>query len=443
MNALSRFFDIEASETTVGRELMAGVTTFLTMAYILFVNPSILGVAIPVGQPQLLTTTALAAAAGCIFMAVIAKHPIALAPGMGLNAYFAFSVVKQGQATWQVALAAVFFSGILFLLLSVTGARSMLVDAIPRPLRQATAGGIGLFLAFIGLKNAGMVVSNQATFVALGEVNHPGPVLFLVGLIVTGVLLAFRVRVALLAGIGLTSLVAIVAGLPVYQGKAFPGFEHGIIAAPVWPSDLFMALDFSGVTQIGLLGVVFVFFFVDLFDTAGTLGGLTEEGGLADGEGKLPRIGKAFTADALATTVGALFGTSTTTAYVESVAGIKAGGRTGLTALVVGGCFLLSLVLWPLAGAVPAVATAPALVIVGSMMIPGLSRIDWSEPTISIPAFLTAVLMPLSFSIANGVAAGIVTWVVINLVSRKQPVPPLLVVVAAFVVARYIWLGLA
>ncbi|MCA9548044.1 MAG: NCS2 family permease, partial [Myxococcales bacterium] len=335
MQRLDPLFGLTAAHTTARRELAAGLTTFVTMAYILFVNPTILGSAVPVPFPQLLTATALAAAFGSITMGLLARHPFALAPGMGLNAYFAFTVVGQGQVAWQAALGAVFLSGLVFTALSVSGAREKLLEALPRPLRQATAGGIGLFLAFIGLKNAGLVVANPATLVGLGDLAGPGPLLCLGGVLLTGGLLARGVRSAILVGIAAVTAAAILLELPVYPGgRAFGGFPDGVVAAPAWPVDLWGALDLSGAFELGLLGVVFVFFFVDLFDTAGTFSGLAEESGLADAHGRLPRTGRAFTADALATTAGALLGTSTTTAYIESAAGIQAGGRTGLTAVV-------------------------------------------------------------------------------------------------------------
>ncbi|MCB9547680.1 MAG: NCS2 family permease [Myxococcales bacterium] len=440
-STLDRWFGWTAAGSSAGTEVRAGVTTFLTMAYILFVNPAILGVAIPAGQPALLTATALAAALGCLVMGLWARLPFALAPGMGLNAYFAFTVVGQQHVPWPTALGAVFLSGVLFVVLSVTGARTMLVRAIPRPLRQATAGGIGLFLAFIGLKNAGVVVAHPATLVTLGDVTGPGPVLFLVGLVVTGALLAVRRPEAILVGIAVVAGLAIASGAPVFAGQAFGGFEGGVVQAPVWP-DVAFALDLPGALGLGLAGIVFVFLFVDLFDTAGTLSGLAERSGLADAEGELPRAGRAFFADAVATVGGALLGTSTTTAYIESAAGMEAGGRTGLTAVVVAGCFLLSLVFWPLAGAVPAVATAPALVVVGALMLGSVRRIDWDAPRVAVPAFLTVAGMALTFSIANGIALGLVTWTALHAVTgRARDVHPILYGLTLAIVARYLWLA--
>lgn len=443
MNALEHYFGIQKAQSSLARELMAGLTTFLTMAYILFVNPNILSAAIPVDTSQILTTTAIAAAFGSLTMGLLARHPIALAPGMGLNAYFAYTVVGQSKIPWQAALGAVFLSGLIFVLLSVSGARQALLEAIPRPLRQATAGGIGLFLAFIGLRSGGFIVPDPNTTVRMADLSQPEPRLFLLGLIVVGVLSVFRLRGALLIGIFSVALVAIFTGAPVYGGQPFAGFTHGIVEMPAWPKDLFFAMDIAAAIDVGVIGIILIFFFVDLFDTAGTLSGLAEEGGLADESGQMPRTNQAFTADALATVAGACLGTSTTTTYVESVAGIKAGGRTGLTAVVVGLLFLASTVFWPIAGAVPAVATAPVLVVVGSLMIPGLSRIAWQKAEVALPCFLTTLLIPFTFSIANGVSAGIIAWVIFQLPKAKSEKPsPILMVLAVILVFRYIWLAL-
>ncbi len=438
---MDRFFGLSAAGTDPRTELRAGVTTFLTMAYILFVNPTILGSAIPVPQAQLLTATALAAAVGCFAMGLLARYPFALAPGMGLNAYFAFTVVGQQGVAWQAALGAVFISGCLFLLLSVTGARTAVLEAIPRPLRFATAAGVGLFLAFIGLR-AAVVVDDPATLVRMGDPTSGAALLFFGGLLTTAALLAAGVRGAILVGILATTVVAIATGAEVFAGGAFGGFQEGIIRAPAWPTDLAFAFDLTGALELGLLGIVFIFFFVDLFDTAGTLVALSEKAGFVDDEGRLPRASQAFSADAIATTAGAVLGTSTTTSYIESAAGIEAGGRTGLSAIVVGGCFLLSVFLWPLAGAVPAVATAPALVVVGAMMMGGLKRIDWEDARVAVPAFLTVLGMPLTFSIANGISLGLVSWTALHAVSgRARAVHPLLYGLSLALVARYVWLS--
>ncbi len=437
-----RFFGLTDAGTDVRTEVRAGVATFLTMAYILFVNPQILGKAIPVAQPQLLTATALAAAVGCLVMGLVARYPFALAPGMGLNAYFAYTVVGQEGIAWQTALGAVFLSGCLFILLSVTGVRTAILEAIPRPLRFATAAGVGVFLAFIGLKQAGVVSAHPATLVTLGKLGAAGPVLFAIGLVATATLLAAKVRSAILLGILGTTGLAIAAGAEVFSGAAFSGFTHGVVQAPVWPTDIAGALDIGGALELGLLGVVFIFLFVDLFDTAGTLVGLSEKAGLVDAEGRLPRASQAFSADAVATTVGAVLGTSTTTSYIESAAGIEDGGRTGLTAVVVGVCFVLSIFLWPLAGVIPPVATAPALVVVGALMMGGLRRVDWDAPQVALPAFLTVVGMPLTFSIANGIAFGLISWTAVHALSgRAREVHPVLYALTVALLARYVWLA--
>ncbi|MEZ4473848.1 MAG: NCS2 family permease [bacterium] len=436
---IDRRFGLEAAGTTASTEVRAGVTTFLTMAYILFVNPAILGTAIPASQPALLTATALAAAVGCLVMGLWARLPFALAPGMGLNAYFAFTVVGQQGVAWTTALGAVFLSGVLFVVLSVTG---------PAPCWQAIRGRCGrprrghrLFLAFIGLQERGRrggppghardAGRGHRTWTGAlprrpgghgGPAGHPAPEAILVG-------------IAAVAGL------AIAAGAPVFGGQPFGGFTDGVLRAPAWPGRG-PGPRRPGALGMGLLGIVFVFLFVDLFDTAGTLSGLAERSGLAGPDGELPRVGRAFTADAIATVAGALLGTSTTTAYIESASGLQAGGRTGLTAVVVGGCFLLSLVCWPLAGAVPAVATAPALVVVGALMLGGLRAIDWDEARVAVPAFLTVAGMPLTFSIANGIALGLVSWTALHAVSgRARDVHPLLYGLTAAIIARYLWLA--
>ncbi len=437
-------FGLKAQGTSFGGELRAGVTTFLTMSYILFINPSILSTAIPLpgatGMAQLLSATALAAAFGSLMMGLIARYPFALAPGMGLNAYFAYTVVGQQQIPWQTALGAVFLSGLLFLLLSVTGLRSLLIEALPRPLRRATTAGIGVFLAFIGLKNAGLILGHPATLVSLGDLSGAAPLLFFGGLLLTALALSLKLRGSILLGVILVTALAILFEAPVYQGGVFGGFPEELIQTPVWPSDLFLAADLEGAMGLGLLGIIFIFFFVDLFDTAGTLIGLSEKAGFCDQQGRLPRSAQAFTADALATSVGALLGSSTTTSYIESAAGIEEGGRTGLTAIVVALLFLLSLFLWPLAGAVPAVATAPALVIVGSMMLGRLKQIDWDDLLTALPSFLTIIVMPLTFSIANGISLGILSWTSLHLL-RGRRVHPLMVLLSLALLARYAWLG--
>ena len=450
--ALDRYFGLSALGTSVPRELRAGLTTFLTMSYILFVNPQTLGQAIPIPNAfvQLLIVTALSAAFGSLVMGLVAKYPFAQAPGMGLNAFFAYTVVLGQKIPWQTALGAVFISGLLFVVLSVIGARQAVVRAIPHSLKFAITAGIGAFLAFIGLKNAGVVVANPATLVGLGSFASAPVLLALLGLIVTAVLMVRRVTGAILWGILATSLLAIVLRAPVYAGgpdgglQAFQGFTGsfaGIFAAPVWPSGLVGHLDLSGALGLGLLGVIFTFFFVDFFDATGTLTGLAQKSGYLNAQGNMPRARRTFAMDGLAAMFGAFMGTSTTTAYVESASGIEEGGRSGLTAVTVGLLFLLSLFLWPLAAAIPAAATAPALILVGALMLGGLREVDWDDLSEAIPTFLAVIAMPLTYSIANGVSFGVISYSLIKLLSgRGREVHPLLYVVAALLIARYVWL---
>jgi adenine/guanine/hypoxanthine permease len=449
-NGLDRYFGITATGSTVSRELRAGLTTFLTMSYVLFVNPQVLGGAITGidgAFEKLLVVTALAAAIGSVLMALVARYPFAQAPGMGLNAYFAYTVVLGQKIPWQTALGAVFVSGLLFVVLSVLGVRQAVVRAIPNALKFAVTAGIGMFLAFIGLKNAGAIVANPATFVALGSLLAPPVLIALFGLVVTSALLVRRVRGAIVFGIAAATLLAIATRAPVYPGPhgalvPFGGFPHGVVALPVWPSGLTGALDVRAALSLGAAAIVFTFFFVDFFDATGTLVGLASRAGYLDANGDMPRARRTFASDGLAAMAGALLGTSTTTAYIESAAGIAEGGRTGLTALAVAALFLLATLLWPLASIIPAAATAPALIVVGALMLDGLRHVDWSDYAVSIPVFLTMITMPLTFSIANGVSFGVISYAAIKLLSgRGREVAPLLYLVAALLVARYIWLG--
>jgi len=431
---------------SVSAEARAALTTFLTMAYILVVNPTLLGGAIQIEGVdlfgELLAATALAAAAGSILMGVLGRHPFALAPGMGLNAYFAFEIVGARGIPWQTALGAVFLSGCLFLILSVTGVRGLVARAIPEALQHGVVAGIGLFLLHLGLQAAGVVVDNPATLVALGDVTAPGVWLLLLGLAVAVPLQARGVSWALLAGMGVVTAVAIVTGQPVWQGAALSAPAGGWIQAPAWPTHLIGALDLSGALSLGLLDVVFVFLFVDFFDTTGTLLGLARRTGALDEEGQLTRARGAFSADAIATAFGAIVGTSTTTSYIESAAGVEAGGRTGLTAVFVGLLFLASLLIWPLFAAVPGAATAPVLVLVGLSMLGSLGRVDWDDRAAAVSAGLAAIVMPLTYSIANGISAGILTWVLLNLLSgRRERVHPLMFALAVLLVVRYAWMA--
>ncbi|MDJ0841180.1 MAG: NCS2 family permease [Acidobacteriota bacterium] len=413
------FWGLRASGSNVSRELSAGLTTFLTMSYILFVNPTILGEAIVFdgAGPQLMTATALAAAFGSLTMGLLSRYPFALAPGMGLNAYFAYTVVLGQGVPWQTALGAVFLSGLLFLAISVSGARQALINAIPRGLKFATTAGIGGFLAMIGMKNGGLVVDHPSTLVTMGDLSQSGPLLVLFGLVLTAILLARGIRAAVLIGILATAVVAMLFRAPVYQGAAFAGFSDGIVAPPAWPDDLFLAMDIPGALKLGAPAIVFTFLFVDFFDSAGTLIGLSEKAGILDKHGNLPHSRAAFSTDALATSVGAALGTSSTTCYIESAAGIEDGGRTGLTAVTVAVLFCLSLFLWPLASAVPGVATAPALIVIGAMMMFSTTYVDWRDYGESVPALLTIFGMPFTYSITNGISLGLVSYCLINTIT--------------------------
>jgi AGZA family xanthine/uracil permease-like MFS transporter len=446
---IDRYFGIAAAGSTVSRELRAGLTTFLTMSYVLLVNPSVLGnaIVIPDGFAKLLVVTALAAAIGSLLMGLVARYPFAQAPGMGLNAYFAFTVVIGQKIPWQTALGAVAISGSIFVLLSVVGVRQAIVRAIPHHLKFSVTAGIGMFLAFIGLKNAGLVVTNPATFLTLGSFAASPALIALLGLILTAVLFVRRVPGAILIGIVGSTIVAILSRAPVYFGAngamvPFAGFPHGLVALPIAPVGLVGALDLHAAFGLGLAAVVFTFFFVDFFDATGTLVALANKAGVLDAAGNMPRARRTFAMDGLAAMIGAFLGTSTTTAYVESASGIEEGGRTGLVAVTVALLFLASIVFWPLAAAIPAAATAPALIIVGALMLDGLRTIDWADYAVLISSFLTVVMMPLTFSIANGVSFGVISFTAISLLSgRGRTLDPLLYVVAAALIARYIWLS--
>lgn len=442
---VDNWFGVTRAGSSLGTELRAGLTTFLTMAYILFVNPEILSQAIHIDgvdvRGQLLTATAIAASVGSLLMGLWARYPFALAPGMGLNAYFTFSVVLGLGIDWRAALGAVLTSGVVFLLLSLAGIRDRVIQAIPTSLKAATTAGIGLFLAIIGLGTIGIVEPHRVTLVTLGNLTSATVLIGVLGLLTMTSLLILRVRGAILIGIVATTAAAIVSGAPVFDHQPFAGLGGSFLRAPVLPTDLLLQLDLAGAFQRGILGVVFIFLFVDLFDTAGTLMGLSDRCGYLTKQGALPRARQAFSADAIATGVGALVGTSTTTTYIESATGIQDGGRTGLTAVVVGVLFLLSVFLSPLAGAVPAVATAPALIVVGTLMMASQTRINWSDYREAVPAFLTMVGMPLTYSIANGIAFGIITHVALQVTTgRWRKVHWLMALLAALLVARYAYL---
>lgn len=449
-NVFDKFWGITAAGSTVPRELRAGFTTFLTMSYVLFVNPQVLSDAIDVPNAfvQLLMTTAIAATFGSLVMGLIARYPFAQAPGMGLNAFFTYTVVLTMGIPWQTALGAVFVSGILFVVLSVIGARQAIVKGIPMSLKLGITAGIGAFLSFLGFKNAGLVVANEATFVTMGSVTSPTVWVAMVGLLIGAVLLKRKVKGAILFAIVGSSLLAIVTRAKVYAGGpdgslvAFSGFPDGIVGLPVWPADLVGQMDLASAFGLGILSVVFTFFFVDFFDATGTLTGLAQRTGAMDENGDMPRAKTVFAMDGLAAMFGAFMGTSTTTAYVESAAGIEEGGRTGLTSTFVGVLFAASTFLWPLAAIVPGAATAPALILVGAMMIDGVKLIDWHDMSEAVPAFLTIIIMPLTFSIANGVSLGVISYCLIKpLTGQAKKVNWVLYIVAALLILRYIFLS--
>ncbi|MBK6798201.1 MAG: NCS2 family permease [Acidobacteria bacterium] len=431
-NSLERLFKLSENKTTIRTEVAAGVTTFLTMAYIIFVNPAILSEA---GVPfsGALFATCIASAIGSLMMGLIANYPFALAPGMGLNAYFTYSVVKGMGYDWQVAMGAVFISGVVFLILTLARIRAMIVDAIPMTMKTAVAVGIGLFIAFIGLKNAGVIVSSPATFVTLGHIMTKPVLLSLGGLLVTAALLARGYRSAIITGIILVTLFSIL--LKVSSPPT------GLFQMPDVRST-FLQLDIKGALRLGVFDVIFVFLFVDLFDTIGSLMGLGRQAGYLDAEGRMPRVNRALFADAIATIAGSLLGTSTVVTYIESSTGVSEGGRTGLTAVVVGMLFLMAVFFSPIAGAIPPIATAPALIIVGALMIGAVADIKWNDITEAIPAFLTIIAMPLTFSIANGLAIGFIFYPILKIMTgRSREVRPLVYVLAVLFILRYVYLG--
>ena len=406
---LEKLFKLSEHGTNVRTELLAGLTTFLTMAYIIFVNPAMMADA-GIDPGAAFVATCLAAAIGSLVMGLWANYPIALAPGMGLNAFFSYTVVGSMGYSWEVALGAVFLSGLMFFLLSIFRIREWIINSIPMALRSAIAAGIGLFLALIALKNAGIVIDHPETLVAMGDLTQPGALLAAGGFAVIVALAYRKVTGAVMIGILLVTAISLLTGL---------SQADGVVSAPPSLTPTFMQLDIKGALEVGMLSIIFAFLFVDLFDTSGTLIGVAQRANLVDKEGKMPRLGRALMADSTATMAGAALGTSTTTSYIESAAGTAAGGRTGLTACVVALLFLLSLFFSPLAGAVPAFATAPALLFVAVLMTGGLVQVDWDDLTEAAPVVITAIMMPLTFSIANGIAAGFIVWTAIKLLSGR------------------------
>ena len=431
MTWLARTFKLEEHQTDVRTEVLAGLTTFLTMAYIIFVNPNILADA---GMPHdaVFVATCIAAAIGTIIMGMYANYPIAMAPGMGLNAYFAYAVVKGMGFPWQAALGAVFISGCLFLLVSVFRIREMIVNGIPHSIRVAITAGIGLFLGIVSLRGAGLIVGNPATLVTLGDVHQPSVILAVIGFFVIVALDHLRVKGAILIGI-----LAVTAASFFFAGNTF----HGVVSMPPSLAPTLMQLDIMGALSVGILNVVLVFFLVELFDATGTLMGVANRAGLLK-QGKMDRLNKALLADSTAIMAGSLLGTSSTTAYIESASGVQAGGRTGLTALTVAVLFLLCLFFSPLAGVVPAYATAPALLYVSCLMLRELVDLNWEDTTEAVPAVLTALMMPFTYSIANGVAFGFITYSGLKLFTgRMREVPIIVWIISAVFLFRFFYLS--
>ncbi|MGC9185240.1 MAG: NCS2 family permease [Thiomonas sp.] len=426
---LQTLFKLDAHGTTVRTEILAGVTTFLTMSYIIFVNPDILSTT-GMDKNAVFVATCLAAALGTFIMAFVANWPIGLAPGMGLNAFFAFTVVKGMGFTWEQALGAVFISGCIFVLLTITGVRSWLVAGIPKSLRSAIAAGIGMFLAIIALSNAGVVVANPATKVGLGNLASLPVVLAACGFVLIALLDYWRVRGAILIGIVAVTLASMALGLTKYQG---------VISMPPSIAPTFLKLDILGALHAGFFHIILVFVLVEIFDATGTLTGIARKAGLLkEGEDGQSGLGRALFADSLAIFSGSLLGTSSTTAYIESASGVQAGGRTGLTALVVGLLFLAALFIAPLAAVVPAYATAPALLYVAALMMRELLEIDWTDSTEAVPSALAALVMPFTYSIANGLAFGFIMYAALKLLTgRARDVHPALWVVAGLFLLRY------
>ena len=431
---LEKLFGFDPSKHSIKTEVLAGVTTFLTMAYILAVNPSIFSNLASKGMDTnaVFTSTALAAIVGTLIMALYAKKPFGLAPGMGLNAFFVFTVCLTMGYTWQFALTAILIEGFLFVIMTVTKIRTLIVDAIPATLKRAIGAGIGLFIAFIGLKNAGIIVENQATFISIGDMTHGTALLGVIGIVLTSVLVIKNVPGSLLIGILGTALIGIPMGITSFTG---------IVDTPPSVAPIFCKFEFHNIFTIDMLIVVFTFLFIDMFDTMGTLVGVCTKAGMMRKDGRIPGLNKAFMADAVATMAGACLGASTTTTYVESAAGVAQGGRTGLTAFATALCFVVSLFFAPIFLAIPAAATTPVLVIVGLFMLSPIKDIDLNNYTEAIPAFITIVMMPLSYSISDGILCGIIAYVAINILCCNwKKLNPTLYILAALFVMKYIFI---
>ena len=428
---IERYFRLKDNQTTLRSEFLGGLTTFITMAYIVVVNPQILSKAgVPVEGAVF--ATCISAAAATLVMGLYANYPIALAPGMSLNAYFTYVVCLGMHLPWQTALGVVFFSGAAFLILTVTRVREQIVNGIPNCLKHSTAGGIGMFIAFVGLRNANLVVGNPATLVSLGSFKDHEAQLAAIGLGIMLTLMTRRITGAILIGVLVTTLLGILRGLA--------SWPTAVLSLP-HPSATWLQLDLRAALHLGLFEIIFVFLFVDLFDNVRTLVGVCEQGGFVK-DGKIPRVGRALVADAVGTLFGSLTGTSTVTSYIESAAGVAAGARTGLSNMVVAGLFLLATFCSPLAAAIPGYATAPALILVGALMTESIGRVEWTEFTEAVPAFVTLVATPLTFSIATGLSLGLISYTLVKVAAGKfREVSPLIWILTALFVFRYVYLA--
>ncbi len=429
---LKRLFGFDHTKTTIRREIVAGITTFLTMSYILAVNPTMFGLLDGMPSGAVFTSTTLAAIIGCLAMAFLGKLPFGLAPGMGLNAFFVYSVCLGMGYSWQFALTAVFIEGIIFILLTLGNIREAIVNAIPQSLRNAIGAGIGLFIAFIGLSSAGVVIHDDATLVALGDITSGSALLALIGLIITSLLYMRNVPGSILIGILITMIIGVFMGVTEFKG---------VVSHPESIAPIFCKFEFENIFTLDMLVVVLTFLFIDMFDTVGTLVGVCTKANMIDRDGKIYRIKQAFMADAIATTAGSVLGTSTTTTYIESAAGVAQGGRSGLTAFSVAVCFAIALFFSPLFLSIPAAATAPALIIVGLLMLEPVAKIQWHDFTEAIPAFICVIMMPFTYSISNGILLGMIAYVVINVMSgRYKKISTTMYILALLFVLKYIFI---
>ena len=429
---LKKLFGFDSTKSTIRNEIIAGITTFLTMSYILAVNPAMFSELDGMPGGAVFTATALAGIVGCVSMALIGKLPFGLAPGMGLNAFFVYSVCLGMGYSWQFALTAVLIEGLIFILLTITNVREAIVNAIPLSLRNAIGAGIGLFIAFIGLHSAGVVVSNEATLVTLGDITSGSALLALIGLVITGFLYAKNIPGSILIGVIVTMLVGIPLGVTEFKG---------VLSTPESIQPIFCQFEWNKILSIDMVVVVFTFLFIDMFDTVGTLVGVCTKAKMTDEKGNIYRLKQAFMADAIATTVGAMLGTSTTTTYVESASGVAQGGRSGLTALVVGVCFAVALFFSPLFLSIPAAATAPALIIVGLLMLEPIKKIQLDDFSESIPAFVCLITMPLTYSISNGILLGMIAYVLMNIIMGNfKKLTPTTYILAILFILKFIFI---